>query len=82
MMPKLETGLQEGLNVLIESIHAAVADAGSVRTVGCRTPSPWRVLTAAQAKVGRVARVEGGWAVDVEHRHASGLIEVRLFQAS
>ncbi|CAE7858214.1 unnamed protein product [Symbiodinium microadriaticum] len=27
------------------------------------------------AKVGRVARVEGGWAVDVEHRHASGLIE-------
>ena len=29
----------------------------------------------AQAKVGRAARVEGGWAVDVEHRHASGLIE-------
>ena len=34
---------------------------------------PW--LAAAQAKVGRAARVEGGWAVDVEHRHASGLIE-------
>ena len=29
--------------------------------------------------MGRVARVEGGWAVDVEHRHASGLIEVRGF---
>ena len=30
------------------------------------------------AMVGRVAKVKGGWALDVEHHHASRLVEEKI----
>lgn len=48
--------------------HTVATSEGEVqRIVGSLLPK--------QATIGRVARVKGGWALDVEHHHASRLIE-------